>query len=466
MNANRRILVAIIFFLVIISFGSTGYVLIEPDYSWFDGLYMTMITIATVGFGEVKPLSQEGRVFTIVLIVIGFSSLTFIAHSLLESILEKISDKSSEIKKMHKKIEQLNRHYIICGFGRVGEAAADHFKKAGADYVIVETNPKQCENLKERKEYFVEGDATHEDTLLKAGIKRASGLLAMLDTDPDNLFIVLSARELNPTLRIFSRSVTPSAARKIIQAGADHVISPYKSAGRQVADDILRATGHSSLFSDTPDAFSLPPIWLEIKPGSGLAGKTLKKAAAEQNCIILGLRRQGHDTILPDPLTTIMAGDALLLQNSNTQNEQTPVSTNAPPRKIVIIDDNPVILRLYNRLFQKAGFHPLCSENSKDGLELILNEEPTAAVIDYHLPGMTGVEICREIRKIREMDHVQLLIFTADAGPEIHAEALAAGANEVVVKSANSNEIIDRVIHHLEKQKIAVYPQSLYTATT
>ena len=110
MNATRRILVAIILFLSIISFGTTGYVLIEKEYSWFDGLYMTMITIATVGFSEVKPLSQAGRAFTILLIVIGFSSLTFIAHSLFESILETISDKSSEIKKMHKKIEQLSRH--------------------------------------------------------------------------------------------------------------------------------------------------------------------------------------------------------------------------------------------------------------------------------------------------------------------------------------------------------------------
>ena len=451
MNANRRIIVAVILFLLIIGFGTTGYVLIEKEYSWFDGLYMTMITIATVGFGEVKPLSQAGRIFTILLIVIGFSSLTFIAHSLFESILEKMSNNASEIKKMHKKIEQLSRHYIICGFGRVGEAAAEHFKKAGADYVIVESNPEQCEVLKERKEYFVEGDATHEETLMKAGIKRASGLLAMLDTDPDNLFIVLSARELNPTLRIFSRSATPSAARKIIQAGADHVISPYKSAGRQVADDILRATGHSSLFTDTPDALSLPPIWLEIKPGSSLEGKTLKKAAAEQNAIILGLRRQDQDLLMPDPQTTILAGDTILLQNTNAQNEQGPVATSAPPRKIVIIDDNQVILRLYNRLFQKAGFHPLCAEKSKDGLELILKEEPTAAVIDYHLPGMTGVEICREIRKIREMDHVQLLIFTADDLPEIRSEALAAGANEVVVKSANSSDIIDRVIHHLDK---------------
>jgi voltage-gated potassium channel len=453
MNANRRIFVAIILLLSIISFGTTGYVLIEKEYSWFDGLYMTMITIATVGFGEVKPLSQMGRIFTILLIVIGFSSLTFIAHSLFESILETISNKSSEIKKMHKKIEQLSRHYIICGFGRVGEAAAEHFKKAGADYVIVESSPEQCEELKERKEYFVEGDATHEETLLKAGIKRASGLLAMLDTDPDNLFIVLSARELNPTLRIFSRSATPSAARKIIQAGADHVISPYKSAGRQVADDILRATGHSSLFADAPETLSLPPVWLEITPGSSLAGKTIKKVAADQNAMILGLRRRDHDILMPDPQITIVVGDTILLQNSSTQGEQGSASANAPPRKIVIIDDNPVILRLYNRLFQKAGFHPLCAEKSKDGLELILKEEPTAAVIDYHMPGMSGVEICREIRKIRALDHVKLIIFTADDMPATRAESLSAGADEVVVKSANASEIIELVIHHLNKER-------------
>ncbi len=451
MSANRRIIIAIIVCLLLISFGTTGYVLIEPDYSWFDAFYMTMITIATVGFGEVKPLSQTGRLFTTMLIVIGFSSLTFIAHSLVESILEKISNKSSETKKMHKKIERLTGHYIICGFGRVGEAAAEHFKKAGADYVIVESSPEQCLELKERQEYFVEGDATHEETLLKAGIKKAAGLLAMLNTDPDNLFIVLSARELNPTLRIFSRSATPSAARKIIQAGADHVISPYKSAGRQVADDILRATGHQSLFSDGADALNLSPIWLEVKPGSSLAGKTLSAAAAEQNSLIIGLRRGDQDSLLPSPQTLIKIGDAILLQNTTNQAEQGPAPSKAPPRKIVIIDDNPVILRLYNRLFQKAGFHPFSAENGKDGLALILKEEPIAAVIDYHLPIMSGIEICREIRKIREMDHVQLLIFTTDSQPETRSLALAAGADEVVVKSANSADIIDRVLHHLNK---------------
>jgi voltage-gated potassium channel len=377
--------------------------------------------------------------------------LTFIVHSLFESIVEKISNTASEIKKMHKKIEQLSGHYIICGFGRVGEAAAEHFKKAGAVHVIVETNPEQCATLKERKEYFVEGDATHEETLLKAGIKRAAGLLAMLDTDPDNLFIVLSARELNPTLRIFSRSANTSAARKIIQAGADHVISPYKSAGRQVADDILRATGHSALFNDTPDTLCLPPSWLELTADSGLLGKTIKQAAVEQNATIIGLRRQGQDTLLPDSQTTLLAGDSLLLHKGNLPNWSGPESPHAPARKIVIIDDNPVILRLYNRLFQKAGFHPLCAETAPEGLELILKEEPTAAVIDYHLPGMTGVDICRQIRKIHELDHVQLLIFTTDDQPALRVEALAAGANEVVIKGVDANEIINRVLHHLGK---------------
>lgn len=454
MSANRRILIAISLGLLIVCLGTVGYVVIEPAYSWFDGFYMTMITIATVGFGEVKPLSQGGRSFTILLIVISFSSLTFIAHSLFESILEKISNKSAEIKKMHKKIEQMSKHYIICGFGRVGEAAAEHFKKAGADYVIVEFSPEQCEELKLRKEIFVEGDATHEETLLKAGIKKASGLLAMLDTDPENLFIVLSARELNPTLRIFSRSATPSAGRKIIQAGADHVISPYKSAGRQVADDVLRATGHRSLFVGTTENFAQPPAWLEVTTGSTLVGKSLKQAADEKGSLIVGLRRQGQDQLMPDPQITLLAGDKVLLQGRVGQEEQGAPASKAPPRKIVIIDDNPVILRLYNRLFQKAGFHPLCAGNGDEGLAMILKEEPTAAIIDYHLPGLSGVAICQEIRKICELDQVQLLIFTADDTDKVRREALAAGANEVVVKSADAKDIIERVVHHLNKPRV------------
>lgn len=453
MSANRRIILAIALGLAIVVFGTSGYVFIEKDYTWFDGFYMTMITISTVGYGEIKPLSTAGQAFSILLIIVGFSSLTFIAHSLLESILEKMSNTSSEIKKMQKKIDKLDHHYIICGFGRVGEAAAGHFKKAGASYVIVEANDAQCGVLKERQEHYVEGDATHEETLLKAGIKRASGLLAMLDTDPDNLFIVLSARELNPTLRIFSRSASPSASRKIIQAGADNVISPYKSAGRQVADDIMRATGLEGVLGKSQiEASGLPPVWLEISSGSCLAGKSVQQAAAEKQAVILGLRRKRHDLLMPDPQTKILLGDSLLIQKGVATRGPSSDRKNGPLGKVVIVDDNPVICRLYNRLFQKAGFHPFCAEKSKEGLELILKEQPTVAVIDYHLPGMSGVEICREIRKIREMDHVQLLIFTADEAPETRLKALAAGANEVVVKSANASEIIDRVLDYLNKE--------------
>jgi len=449
-SSRRRILTAVGLFLLLILFGTGGYVLIEPAYSWFDAFYMTVITITTVGFGEIKPLSTPGRLFTTVLIVIGFSSLAYIAHSLVESLLETFSGKSSETKKMRTKIDKLHGHYIICGFGRVGEAAAQHFAKAGADYVIVEADQAKCQELHERKELFVEGDATHEDALLAAGIKRAAGLLAMLNTDPENLFIVLSARELNPTLRIFSRLSTPSSARKIIQAGADQVISPYKSAGRQVADDIMRATGRASLFDSPPAASNAPPSWYKVNKSSSLAGKTIQAAAESHNATILGLRREGQDTIQPDPQTILHPGDQLLMQDGRHETGSAEVPAHAaPPRKIVIIDDNPVIIRLYNRLFQKAGFHPLCASSGKEGLQLIINEEPTAAVIDYHLPDLSGIEICREIRKISDLGHVQLIIFTADEHQEVRNQALAAGASEVVVKSADAAAIIDRVIHHL-----------------
>ena len=422
------------------------------EYSLLDAFYMAVITISTVGFGEINPLSDGGRIFTTLLILTGFATLGFAGHTIVESLLEKVWSGHAEIKKMKKKIEQLSSHYIICGFGRVGDVAAMQLHNAGVDFLIVEFSAERCQEIKEHGFLYVEGDATREQVLLDAGIKRASGLLALLDSDPKNLFIALTARELNPTLHIISRSEDKVTERKILRAGADSVISPHATAGRQIADDLLAATGHTALVQQESGKTCAIPQWIAVHEGSSMHGRSIAEISEEMGCEILGLRRSDKDFLQPDPVTTVETGDVLLVFEETIEKEPNLLSKPAEVRKIVIVDDNPVIVRLYSRLFQKAGFHPVCADNGVDGLDLILREKPEVAIIDFKLPGYSGIDICRNVRATDAGKDIRLILFTADEKKETREEAFASGADDVVIKSPEATEVIDKVIHLLEKK--------------
>ena len=170
-------------------------------------------------------------------------SLVLWATTIVESLLEKVWSGNVLEKRMKKQIALLAGHHIICGFGRVGEVASEHLEEAGANFVVIDAAPDTHEKCQGKGVLSVEGDATRESVLLEAGIKNASGLLALVDFDPLNLFIVLTARELNPTLHIIARSEEKQTEKKILRAGADSIISPFDSAGRQIAGDLLAATG-------------------------------------------------------------------------------------------------------------------------------------------------------------------------------------------------------------------------------
>ncbi len=271
---TRQGVTALMLCVIVIFIGTIGYVLIE-DYSILEDFYMSIITITTVGFGEVRPLTGVGRGFTIVLILLGFVSLAFAGRAIAESFLETVWSGRLEIKKMKKKISELKSHYIICGFGRVGASAVDCFNEAGADFVIIESNPKSCSELKEKGYLYIDGDSTSENHLLESGIKAASGLIALLDSDPENLFIVLTAMEMNPTLHIISRAADASTGKKITRAGADSVISPFATAGRQIARDILSVTtGQLIDMEKNTDTISMPQ-WFSISDRAEFHGEAI-----------------------------------------------------------------------------------------------------------------------------------------------------------------------------------------------
>lgn len=442
---SQRIKIALVLFLVIIITGTVGYILIE-DYNILDAVYMVIISITTVGFGEIKPLSPAGRIFTMLLILIGIGSLGFIVTSIAESFIERILSGRAGLKKMKKKIQNLDSHYIVCGYGRVGAAAVEEFDHQKADFVIIENNPEFCDKIKNKNYLFVEGDATHEDILLDAGIKSAKGLMALLASEPNNLFIVLTSRELNPMLHIIARSEETSSEKRILQAGANRVISPFHSAGKQIADDILAITGQSKKPAKVISGVETAPQWVTVQEGSSMAGQTIKKMSEEMGREIIGLRTSDHDYIFPQPDIKIENGNMLLVIDEKRDIEVQKSQRPPEPQKVVIVDDNPVILRLYVRLFQKAGFNPLTATNGGEGLDLIIREKPVAAIIDFMLPVLSGIEICREVRQNKECKNIKLILFTGDDKLETRKSAITAGADEVVVKTPEAFEIIKAAI--------------------
>lgn len=453
MISRLRIITALALCASIFISGAAGYMLLE-NYSFLEGLYMSAITISTVGFGEIRPLSDTGRIFTALLILFGFIGLAFAGHAIGESLLVRVWSGKAEIKKMKKKISALKDHFIICGFGRVGFAAADHFAKAGVDFVIIETSSDHLQNSSEAGCLFIEDDATRDKVLMDAGIKKAKGLLALVGSDPENLFISLTARELNPTLTIISRANDASSSNKILRAGADRVISPFVSAGNQVANDMLAATGKAGSMDAPPVFHDLGAKWITVKEGSSMIGFSIKAVAEQMERKVIGLRRDDQDQILPDTDQTLEKGDKILIIDALKEKEYMDESYPPEPDKIVIVDDNPVIVKLYTRLFQKAGFNPITAFDGKEGLDAIMAEKPVAAVIDYMLPVLSGIQVCQQIRQSHSYDKTKLILFTADDKAETRKRAIRAGADEVVVKSPEAREVIETVIHILNQEKI------------
>lgn len=446
---RKKILFGSLVTVMFLAIGTAGYSIIE-HYSILDAFYMTVITITTVGFGEVHSLSQIGRLFTIFLILFGFGSIGFLAHAFTEAIIERAASRDLGKKTMQKKISTLKDHAIICGFGRVGEAAAEHFASTGSQFIVIESNEDQFKLLEEYTYIYMEGDATREDVLLAAGIKQASALVALLDSDPENLFTVLTARDLNPTLHIIARTEVASSESRMLRAGADSIISPYAYAGRKVAQKILESTRESQ----TVDSQNLEDPgttqWFEVTEQSDLAGHVVETASGFIGATIMGIRRDDKDILFPHTEEKIHLGDHLLLSNMLPP---PPLSKDIVPKekKIILIDDNPVIRRLYTRLFQKAGFHLITASTGEQGYSLALAEKPDAAVVDYELPDISGLQICERLRKNDDLKRMKLFLFTANEDAKIKEDAYKAGIDTVVIKSPEATEIVKAVKDQLER---------------
>jgi len=296
--------------------GTVGYVLIEGWSAW-DAFYMTVITVTTVGYGEVHPLSQAGRVFTVVVLLTGVGAF-FYAFTLFMSLLaEGDFAERRERRRLARMLDNLTEHFIVCGFGRMGEIIANEFARQRVPLVIIERNPDRVHLAMERGFTTVEADASSEDVLKRVHIERARGLVAAVSTDAENVYAVLSARLLKPDLFIVGRAESDDSRTKLKRAGADRVISPYHLGGLQIAQTALRpAVVDFVQLATSSENMELNLEQVHITEGSPLAGKNLIDAGLRQRfgVVVVGIRRaDGRMDFNPAPETSILGGDDLVV---------------------------------------------------------------------------------------------------------------------------------------------------------
>jgi voltage-gated potassium channel len=322
-DLTGRIVRVALALLMVFLLGTAGYVLLE-GWTVIDALYMTTITLSTVGFREVQPLSNPGRVFTIVIILIGAGTVAYAFSTIGEYLLTTNVAVRIRRRRVMQSIQTLKDHIIVCGFGRVGRNAALALKDNHKEVVLVEVNEAEVKRARSIGFLVVDGDATDDDTLRSAGIERARGLLVCTGSEPDNLFIVLSARTLNPKMDIVVRSFNPESESKMKRAGANRVVSPYRIGGRHMANLILHP--HVTEFLDGVTLEYGLEMGLEevvLQPDSPLIGKTPVEAdlRRETGVTLVGIHRNPGVMIAPDEETRFELGDELIVIGTLTQLE-------------------------------------------------------------------------------------------------------------------------------------------------
>jgi len=324
-NPLLRFRLPAILLVIVIAVGVLGYMTIE-GWNFLDAFFMVIITISTVGYSEIHPLSEAGRLFTSALIVVGVGTMLFGFGVFAETLAENSFGVFRRQRQMEAKLDALKNHFIVCGYGRIGTQVVIEFEEHDVPYVIIDRGDEPLERLHKEQRLHIEGDAASEDILKQSGIERAKGLVCAVDSDERAVYIVLAARALNPKLYIIARAGYPESIRRLELAGADRVISPYRMAGHVMAElavrpalvDVLDTLHHGE--SD---------IGLEevlVNPNTAAVGKTVAEAGlleASRAKLLAVRRRDGSLHVNPSSELRLEEGDLLIALGSEPQLQAT-----------------------------------------------------------------------------------------------------------------------------------------------
>lgn len=327
-RAARQLWVTLLLLALLVVVAASFYLTLESQEShtrWtlIDAIYMAVITITTIGFGEVHPLSQLGRAFTTGFAIVGIGLAAFAVRSAASLLLgQQFSDEVQRRRRL-RAVNEMRDHYIVCGYGRMGREAAAQLRRRGEAVVVIEQDAAALERLRNGDIPFIEGNATQDENLRSAGVEHAKCLVAAVATDEDNLFVVLSARLLNPNLHIVARAGQEATVGKLTRAGANRVLSPYVVGGRTLASAAAQPGVHDFLEMVLHgDEMDVEIASIAVPAGSSLVGKTISDAAVlhEGGAMILAIiSAQGQFYTNPRADRSIAAGDRLIAMGSRAQ---------------------------------------------------------------------------------------------------------------------------------------------------
>lgn len=321
---HREVVFGIVALIGVLATGTIWYHVLE-GWSWLDAAYMTVITLSTVGYGEIQPLSDRGRIFTIALIFMGIAVIGYIVNRFTEAVLQGYFLEGLQQRQQRRLMDDLYNHFILCGFGRIGGQIAAEFAADGSSFIVVDKDAQNVEMAKDLGYIALEGDATLDEVLITVGVERALCLVTALPSDAENLYTILSAKTLNPQIRAIARASNSEAVTKLERVGADAVISPYITGGKRMAaaalrpqvvdflDGILTAGSDRSFFMEEVriNATTCPVV-----------NQTLREAhlRSRSGALILAIKRMDGELITgPTADTMIVAGDILICMGTSEQ---------------------------------------------------------------------------------------------------------------------------------------------------
>lgn len=312
---RRRLAYATLAIVSIIAVGAIGFHLIE-GLNWIDSVYIATETVTTVGYGDIPPRTRAGKIFATVFMLLGVGTVLYALTVLAQAVLQSEIVEALGLRQKIREMEKLENHYIVCGAGRVGRRIIRNLQKQNLSFVILERDGKKVADFEEDGANVLIADATLEENLMQAGVKRARGLASCLADDADNVYVVLTARDLNANLHIVARAIEEQAEPKLIRAGANRVVSPIIIGGQSMARSLLKPTIADFMDSIIAESFDLVFEEVAVKNDSIYIDKELRETnlSTELNLLIVAIRRKSGEMIVqPSAETHICAGDLLIL---------------------------------------------------------------------------------------------------------------------------------------------------------